>query len=130
MKRIFLIIGSISAFLAVAAGAFGAHILKTKLAPELLEAYEIAVRYQMYHALAVMAVALLVAEKPVRMLHTSGWLFIAGIVLFSGSLYMLSLTGVKWYGAITPFGGIAFLGGWLYIMIYGINLDKNKKAVS
>lgn len=127
MKRNFLILGSASGFLAVALGAFGAHILKTKLDAELLDVFETGVQYQMYHTFAIILVAILAGENSVRILNTSGWLFIAGTVLFSGSLYVLSLTGVRWFGIITPFGGLAFLGGWLYLMIYGIRLDKNKK---
>jgi uncharacterized membrane protein YgdD (TMEM256/DUF423 family) len=120
MKRNFLILGSASGFLAVALGAFGAHILKTKLDAEMLQVFETGVRYQMYHAFAILLIAVLAGENNIRILSSSGWLFVAGTVLFSGSLYILSLTGVRWFGAITPFGGLAFLGGWLYLMIYGI----------
>ncbi|HEX8070674.1 MAG TPA: DUF423 domain-containing protein [Pyrinomonadaceae bacterium] len=113
MERIFFIIGAVSAFVAVAAGAFGAHGLKGRLDTELLSTFEVGVRYQMYHALALLGVAWAQTRWPGSLVTTSGWLFVAGTVLFSGSLYLLSLTGVRWLGAITPFGGLAFLAGWL-----------------
>jgi uncharacterized membrane protein YgdD (TMEM256/DUF423 family) len=113
MDRAFLVIGSLSAFLGVALGAFAAHGLKSRLGPELLATFEIGVRYQMYHALALLAVAWAHGRWPGTVLTAGGWLFVAGTVIFSGSLYLLSLTGVRWLGAITPFGGLAFLAGWL-----------------
>jgi uncharacterized membrane protein YgdD (TMEM256/DUF423 family) len=113
MERIFLAIGAISAFVAVAAGAFGAHGLKNRLSPEMLTVFETGVRYQMYHAFALIVAAWAQTRWPGTFLTTSGWLFIAGTVLFSGSLYLLSLTGLRWLGAITPLGGLAFLAGWL-----------------
>ena len=111
--RVFFVIGSLSAFLAVALGAFGAHGLKDRLAPEMLAVFETGVRYQMYHALALLAVAWACTRWPGAAVNASGWLFVAGTVLFSGSLYVLALSGVRWLGAITPLGGIAFLAGWL-----------------
>ena len=113
MDRIFFATGSLSAFLAVAFGAFGAHALKARLDASLLAAFEVGVRYQMYHALALLAVAWACTRWPGTALVTGGWLFVAGTVLFSGSLYLLCLTGERWLGAITPVGGLAFLGGWL-----------------
>ncbi|MDH5539489.1 MAG: DUF423 domain-containing protein [Rhizobacter sp.] len=113
MDRLFFILGSLSAFGAVALGAFGAHALKARLSTELLATYETGVRYQMAHALALMAVAWAHTRWPGGLVNASGWLFVAGTVLFSGSLYMLSLSGQRWLGAVTPFGGLAWLAGWL-----------------
>ncbi|MBX5493246.1 MAG: DUF423 domain-containing protein [Chloroflexi bacterium] len=111
----FGVLGALLAAAAVAAGAFGAHALRGRLAPELLEVFETAARYQMYHALALLAAAWVVSRAPSTAASLAGWLFVAGIVLFSGSLYLLSLTGVRWLGAVTPFGGAAFLAGWLLL---------------
>jgi uncharacterized membrane protein YgdD (TMEM256/DUF423 family) len=113
MERLFLIIGSLSAFLAVAAGAFGAHGLKARLSVDLLATFEIGVRYHLYHAFALFAVAWAYTRWPSSMTVAAGWLFVIGIVLFSGSLYTLALSGQRWLGAITPIGGLAFLSGWL-----------------
>jgi uncharacterized membrane protein YgdD (TMEM256/DUF423 family) len=117
MARWFLLIGSISAFMAVGAGAFGAHALKARLDPTLLNAFEVGARYQIYHALALIGLAVLHARWPGSLLNVAGWLFVAGTVLFSGSLYLLSLTGLRWLGAITPIGGVAFLAGWLCLVV-------------
>jgi uncharacterized membrane protein YgdD (TMEM256/DUF423 family) len=113
MDRLFFTIGSLSAFLAVGLGAFGAHALKSRLSTDLLGTFEVGVRYQMYHALALVAVGWAHTRWPGPLLTSSGWLFIAGTVVFSGSLYLLSLSGVRWLGAITPVGGLALLAGWL-----------------
>jgi uncharacterized membrane protein YgdD (TMEM256/DUF423 family) len=112
MDRIFFSLGALSAFLSVAAGAFGAHALRTRLSPELLTTFETAARYQMYHALGLLAVAWAASRWPGPLVHWAGWLFVVGTALFSGSLYALALTGVRWLGAITPLGGAAFLAGW------------------
>lgn len=112
MERTFFTIGAISAFIGVAAGAFGAHGLKSRLDAEMLSVFEVAARYQMYHAFALMAAAWAQVRWPGALVTTSGWCFVIGTILFSGSLYALSLTGVKWLGAITPLGGLAFLIGW------------------
>jgi uncharacterized membrane protein YgdD (TMEM256/DUF423 family) len=109
----FFAIGSVSAFIAVAAGAFGAHGLKSRLSADMLAVFEVAARYQMYHALALIACAWAITRWPGTLTATSGWLFVAGTVVFSGSLYLLSLTGLRWLGAITPLGGLALLAGWL-----------------
>ena len=101
------------AFIAVALGAFGAHGLKGRLTPELLATFEVGVRYQMYHALALLGVAWACTKWPGTAVTAAGWLFVAGTVVFSGSLYALSLSGVRWLGAVTPVGGLALLGGWL-----------------
>jgi uncharacterized membrane protein YgdD (TMEM256/DUF423 family) len=117
MDRFFFSLGAASALLSVAAGAFGAHALRTRLSPEYLTVFETAARYQMYHALGLLAVAWAVSRWPAGMAQWAGWLFVVGTVLFSGSLYALALTGVRWFGAITPLGGVAFLVGWLCLAI-------------
>lgn len=104
-------LGALNAAISVAAGAFGAHALKDRLDVRALEVFEIGARYQMYHALAMILTGLLAA----RGATTAGWIFQAGIVLFSGSLYALALTGTKGLGAITPIGGLAFLVGWVWL---------------
>ena len=117
MDRTFLLIGALAGFLAVAFGAFGAHALRSRLSPEMLAVFETGVRYQMYHALALLLVATIIPRLGGWLVITSGWLFTAGIVLFSGSLYLLALTGVTVLGAITPIGGLAFLAGWACLAI-------------
>ena len=99
--------------LAVVLGAFGAHLLKSHLGADQLATFETGVRYQMYHTFALLAVALAYTKWPGKALQASGWLFIIGTVLFSGSLYVLSLTGMRWVGFVTPFGGVIFIAGWL-----------------
>jgi len=113
MDRIFFAIGCLSAFIGVALGAFAAHSLKNRLDPELLATFEVGVRYQMYHALALLAAGWASTRWPGALVSASGWLFVAGTLLFSGSLYALSLSGLRWLGAITPVGGMALLAGWL-----------------
>jgi uncharacterized membrane protein YgdD (TMEM256/DUF423 family) len=112
MDKVFFVLGSLSAGIAVALGAFGAHALKLRLSPEMLAVYETGVRYQLTHALALLAVAWAITRWPGTAVSASGWLFVAGTVLFSGSLYALSLSGMRWLGAITPLGGVAWLVGW------------------
>ena len=112
VDRVFASLGALSALLSVAAGAFGAHALRARLSAEMLGVFETAARYQMYHALALMAVAWAVSRWPGTLPQWAGWSFVAGTVLFSGSLYALALSGVRWLGAITPFGGLAFIAGW------------------
>lgn len=114
MIRIFLVVAAILGGLSVAGGAFASHALKEKLSERALEIFETGARYQMYHALALLLVALLLTRtEPLSVtLIASGVAFILGVVLFSGSLYALSLTGIKLLGAITPLGGVAFLVGW------------------
>jgi len=113
MDRLFFVIGSLSAFLGVALGAFAAHALKGHLDADLLVSFEVGVRYQMYHSFALLAVGWAHTRWPGAVLTASGWLFVVGTVLFSGSLYVLSVSGVRWLGAITPIGGCALLAGWL-----------------
>jgi uncharacterized membrane protein YgdD (TMEM256/DUF423 family) len=112
LDRILFAAGALFAMLSVAAGAFGAHGLKSRLSPDMLATFELAARYQMYHAIALIVCALAWARWPGPAIVLAGGLFVAGIVLFSGSLYVLSLTGVRWLGAITPLGGAAWLAAW------------------
>ena len=113
MEKTFLGLASVLAGLAVALGAFGADAVEERLAPQLLQTFEIGVRYHFFHALGLIAVVYAVGRWPGSNLPVvAGWLFVAGIVIFSGSLYLLALTGVRWLGAITPIGGVAFLVGW------------------
>ena len=102
---------------AVAAGAFGAHALRTRVAPDLLAVFETAARYQMYHALGLLGVAWIASRAPGNLALWAGWLFVAGTILFSGSLYALALSGIRGLGAITPLGGLAFMGGWLCLAL-------------
>jgi uncharacterized membrane protein YgdD (TMEM256/DUF423 family) len=110
-----LVLGALNAFLAVAAGAFGAHGLRARLSAELLTIFETGARYHMYHALGLMAVGLLGHLRPSGLLTAAGWAMCAGILLFSGSLYALALSGVRALGAITPLGGLGFLVGWVLV---------------
>ncbi len=124
MPRIFLMLGAINAFLCVAFGAFGAHGLKQRLSAEMLTVYQTGVQYHFYHSLGLIIVGLVLLHipksKPVLL---SGWLMLGGIVLFSTSLYALSLTEIRALGAITPLGGIAFLSAWL-LLAYGVRNTK------
>jgi len=114
----FFSIGAVSALTAVAAGAFGAHALRSRLEPASLAIFETGARYQMYHALGLLAVAFAVSQWPAaRTALWAGWLFVAGTILFSGSLYLLALTGIRWLGAVTPLGGLAFMLGWLCLAL-------------
>jgi len=116
--KLFLFLAGSFGFLSVAIGAFGAHALKGSLSPEMLEINHTGSQYQMYHSLALLAVAILLKFYPdSKFFNTAGWLFVAGIIIFSGSLYVLSLTGIKALGAITPIGGLCFLGGWVCVLI-------------
>ncbi len=124
MPRIFLILGAINAFLCVAFGAFGAHGLKLRLSADMLAVYQTGVQYHFYHALGLIMVGLVLLHFPKsRSVALSGWLMLAGIVLFSVSLYALSLTGIRELGAITPLGGMAFLSAWI-LLAYGVKTTK------
>lgn len=133
MPKTYLLIAAISGFLAVALGAFGAHGLREKLSAEMLAVYQTGVQYHFYHALALLAVAVLLMLTPQSallsstltssLLKWSGNLFAVGIVIFSGSLYVLAITGVRWLGAITPIGGVAFLAGWICLALAAWNLE-------
>ena len=112
MVKLFIVIGSLSALAGVALGAFAAHMLKSKLTPELFNVFEVGVRYHLIHALGIFVVAWVMAHLPDANVSLAGWLFVGGITIFSGSLYVLSLTGARWLGALTPVGGLCFLAGW------------------
>ena len=121
VDRNFLLIGAVAGFLGVALGAFGAHGLRGRLSPEMLQVFETGVRYHLYHALAIVATAAIMGRiDGSRLLHIAGWSFTAGIVLFSGSLYSLAFTGITTLGAITPLGGLAFLVGWACLALAAI----------
>lgn len=118
LAKTFLMLGALNAALAVVLGAFGAHGLRKILSPDLLAVYATGVQYHFYHALGLLAVGLIAVHLPASLwLKLSGWLMIAGIVLFSGSLYLLALTGVRWLGAITPLGGVCYIAAWLALII-------------
>jgi len=118
MAKIYLLLAALNGFVAVALGAFGAHGLRQKLSADMLAVYQTGVQYHFYHTLALLAVAVLMFQfSPSSLLRWSGALFFAGIVVFSGSLYVLSISGVRWLGAITPIGGVAFLAGWLLLAL-------------
>ncbi|MEN8443535.1 MAG: DUF423 domain-containing protein [Cyanobacteria bacterium J06555_13] len=113
MARLFLLIASILGGLSVAGGAFGAHALKGTLSESALSSFETGIRYQMFHAIALLLVAILMGQYPeAKGLATVGWCFIAGVILFSGSLYGLTLGGIKAFGPVTPLGGLALILGW------------------
>ena len=115
-SRLALLLAAASLFVAVAAGAFGAHALRSRLAPDLLAIYQTAVQYHFWHALGLLAVGILLLHRPESAaLGVAAWLFVAGLLLFSGSLYALALTGTRGLGAITPVGGLAFLGAWVAV---------------
>jgi uncharacterized membrane protein YgdD (TMEM256/DUF423 family) len=116
-ERTFLRLGALSAAIAVAAGAFGAHALRARLAPDLLQVFETAARYQMYHALALLGVAWAAGHTEAAGPRRAGWLFVLGTILFSGSLYLLALTGMRWFGAITPLGGVMWIAGWTILAL-------------
>ncbi len=129
MRRLFFFFGGLFGGLGVILGAFGAHTLKARLTPELLEIFETGVRYQIYHALALLFVALVAEKRPANKLLTAGgWLFVVGTLLFSGSLYMLALGGVRWLGAITPVGGTAFIIGWFCLAMAAFGGHEEDKA--
>ncbi len=119
MDKVFAIVGCIAALMGVLAGAFAAHGLKNLMVPESLEVFQTGVRYQIYHALALLFVAWAISRWEDSIFNIAGVSFILGIMLFTGSLYLISLTGIKWLGFITPVGGVAFIFGWL-ILAYGI----------
>lgn len=119
MDRTFVGIGAVFALLGVAAGAFGAHALQTRIAPERLNTFEVAVRYQMYHALALIAVAWATTRWQSGAVTTAGWLFVAGILIFSGAVYTLALGGPRWMGAIAPIGGMSLMAGWA-LLAWGV----------
>ena len=120
MGRTFFALGASFAFLAVAAGAFGAHALKERLAAERLVQFELAARYQMYHALALIAAAWASERFPGGASRASGWLFVIGILIFCGTVYGLAFGAPRWLGAITPIGGVCFLVGWILLVVAAV----------
>tara|TARA_B110000503_G_scaffold85373_1_gene129829 strand:- start:65486 stop:65863 length:378 start_codon:yes stop_codon:yes gene_type:complete len=123
MAKLFITLASLSGMLAVMLGAFGAHALKGKLDDYALGVFETAVQYHFYHSFALLAVGILALSHPhTALLRSSGWLFLLGILVFSGSLYVLSFTGARWLGAITPLGGLAFIAGWACLAATGWKL--------
>jgi uncharacterized membrane protein YgdD (TMEM256/DUF423 family) len=117
MDRTFLMLGAFSGAISVAAGAFGAHALTGKVEPRLLEVFETGARYQMYHALALLAVGLVASRWPSGLATSAGWLFVAGTLLFTGSLYTMTFTGIRALGAVTPIGGVCFIAGWVCLAL-------------
>lgn len=115
--KLFMMIAAAYGAISVAAGAFGAHGLKKTLEPHMLEVWQTAAQYQMYHALALLAVAWLISKQPSGAATAAGWAFVVGVLVFSGTLYALALSGVKILGAITPIGGVAFIVGWICLAV-------------
>jgi len=116
--KLFLSLGALTAALGVALGAFGAHALKARLSADMLAVWQTAVQYHLWHALGLVAIGLLAQHLPASVpVRVAGWLMLVGIVLFSGSLYALALSGTRWLGAITPFGGACFILGWLVLAV-------------
>ena len=134
VSRLFLFLGALSAAISVAAGAFGAHALRERVEPRLLEVFETAARYQMYHALALIAVAWVLSRTAgvgaalsggsagTGAVIAAGWCFVIGTALFSGSLYAMTFTGLRALGAITPLGGVAFIAGWVCLAVAAIRM--------
>jgi uncharacterized membrane protein YgdD (TMEM256/DUF423 family) len=121
--KLFVSLGALAAALGVALGAFGAHALKARLAADMLAVWQTAVQYHLWHALGLVAIGLLAQHLPASgPLRLAGWLMLAGIVLFSGSLYVLAASGVRWLGAVTPFGGGCLIAGWLAV-VYAVLRD-------
>ena len=117
MSNGWFVFGALAGALGVVLGAFGAHALKSMVSKDMLTVFETGVRYQMYHALALLAVGLAAQRWPGTWIQAAGWLFVAGIVIFSGSLYLMTFTGARWLGAITPLGGVAFILGWIALAL-------------
>jgi uncharacterized membrane protein YgdD (TMEM256/DUF423 family) len=116
MDRLLTVVGAVSGAVAVTVGAFGAHALRERLSPEALATFETGARYHFYHVSGLLAAAAAAGAWPgqgARLARSAGWLFLAGTVLFSGSLYLLALSGARWLGAVAPLGGVAFIAGWI-----------------
>lgn len=116
--KLMLMLGAAYGFVGVAFGAFGAHALRSRLTPDQLAVWRTGVEYQFWHALALLAVSLLALSRPGPLLNAAGWSFAIGVLLFSGSLYLLTLSGVRVLGAVTPFGGLLFLVGWALLLVH------------
>jgi uncharacterized membrane protein YgdD (TMEM256/DUF423 family) len=125
-RNFWLIIGAIGAALAVSTGAFGAHILEPIISATNFITYQKAVRYQMYHSFGLIIIALLPSNALKKPLQIAGWCFLLGIILFSGSLYLIVFTGLREFGAITPVGGVAFVLGWIFLAFSGIRTNSEK----
>jgi len=115
-----MLVGAVAALIGVGFGAFGAHGLRDRVSPEMLTVFETGVRYQMYHAFAILVTAIALSQFDGALVRAAGWLFTIGIVLFSGSLYAMTLTGTPSLGAITPIGGVAFLAGWVCLVVTAV----------
>ena len=127
MRSVFLLLSALSGFIGVAMGAFGAHGLKEILTAEMLVVYKTAVDYQMWHALALGLISIIRYQKPESaLLKWAGWLMFIGILLFSGSLYLLAILNIKWLGMITPLGGVAFLVAWILVAIFAYQSPAEK----
>ncbi|QDU63451.1 hypothetical protein Pan216_43310 [Planctomycetes bacterium Pan216] len=122
MERFWIVAGALLGGFGVMAGAFGAHLLKDQLTPERLDVFEVAVRYQMYHALALVGVGIATAIWSSSALQVAGWSFLGGTVIFSGTLYLLVLSGMKWLGAITPLGGLGLMVGWGALVVAALTM--------
>ena len=123
MDRTFLLLGALAGFLGVGLGAFGAHGLRSRVSPDMLAVFETGVRYHLYHAFALLITAAAISRfGDARLLAIAGWSFVAGVILFSGSLYLLALTGASALGAVTPLGGLAFLVGWACLALFAASL--------
>jgi len=120
----FLCIGGLSGFIAVLAGAFGAHALKSHLTPEMLDVWQTGAHYHLVHSVVLIVVAVLLDRKSLKSLRVAGWLFTFGIIVFAGSLYALAISGVKILGAITPLGGLALLSGWIALLVAGLKNEN------
>lgn len=128
VKSIFLLLASLSAMTGVGLGAFGAHGLKNVLSPELLTVYQTGVTYQMWHALGLMGISLVHQQSPEsKLINWAGWLMFIGIILFSGSLYLLVILNLKWIGIITPIGGVSFIMAWVLIAIFATKKQHNSR---
>ena len=126
MSKLFLILGSINAATAVSMGAFGAHSLKTRITEDMLFVFQTAVQYHFYHSLGLMIMGVLTIHfRSVKYFEITGWIMFIGIILFSGSLYTLSITGMRWFGLITPIGGVAFIVSWVFIAITAWKKSSN-----
>lgn len=126
MHRTIIATGAINAFIATACGAFAAHVLKGKISEHYLGVFHTGADYHMYHALGLILVGLIYMHKPARLLVLSAWLLFAGILLFSGSLYILSVSGITWLGMITPLGGLCLLAAWLLLAISQLHSNKTE----
>lgn len=126
--RKFVAAGALFGLVAVAAGAFGAHALEARLDARMLAVWETAAKYQFYHALALMACAWLSTQTPSKWARAAGWAFVAGVLIFSGSLYVMALSGIKWLGAITPLGGLTMIAGWFCCFMAALQLKERGEA--